>query len=126
MAVLDAEVPIQHRVFVQNTTGARHGQKSEGTHAPAVTRYAYQVYPMHWRNPHTDPIQVEDVARTVTDLLIDVPDPSVYKKRDMVLINGIAFDVQGLPDEAEWGGGTMLFKEYDDMFGGTVHVRRVT
>lgn len=127
MAVLEAEVAIQHRSFVLNTTPVRHGQAAEGTHANPVTRYVYAIYPMHWRNPHTDPITIDEAARTITDLIMDVPDPGPYKKGDIVLVNGFAFDVQGQPELAEWADGLYPFKEYDDMsFGGTVHIRRVT
>lgn len=127
MAVLDAQVPVAHRSFVPNSAPGRHGSAQEGTLSDPVTRYAYQVYPARWQRPVPDPINLEDTGRTITNLLMDVPDPSVYKKRDSVLINGLAYEVQGLPEaEGDWGNGTQLFPEYDDMFGGTVLIRRVT
>lgn len=125
MAVVDAEVPITHRVWVPNGAPGRHGI-DQGQLSDPIDRFAVQVYPLHWRSPHADRPTIEEMSRTVTDLLIEVENPALYKKQDTVQINGVSFEVQGLPDQAEWGGGTMLFPQYDDMFGGTVHVRRVT
>jgi hypothetical protein len=125
--VLQAEIAIQHLVYVPHTgSTGRHGSSQEGTHAAPVTRYAYQIYPARWQRPVPDPINLEDIARTVTDLIMDVPDPSVYKKLDDVLIQGISFQVQGLPDYTGWGDGLQIMSEYDDMFGGIVLVKRVT
>jgi hypothetical protein len=127
VAVLEAEIPVSHRVFVENTSSTgRHGSAQEGTLSDPITRYAYQVYPARWQRPIPDPINLEDLDKTVTDLLMDVPDPSVYKQRDTVLINGVSFVVQGLPDFQGWGDGLQLMGEYDDMFGGSILIKRVT
>jgi hypothetical protein len=127
MAVLDAEVPVAHRVFIPNDgTPGRHGSSQEGTYSDPITRYAYQVYPTRWQRPIPDPVDIESLTRTETNLLMDVPDPSVYKKRDQVQVNGFAFEVQGLPDFGGWGDGMQIMSEYDDMFGGSVLIRRVT
>lgn len=129
MAVLEAEVPVLHRVFIPNVASTgRHGSAAEGALSAPVSRFAYQVYSAHWNKGVTqDPINIEESARTITDLLLDVPDPSVYKKHDEVEVNGISYVVQGLPvADNQWSDNTMPFPEYDDMFGGTVHIRRVT
>lgn len=126
MAVLDAQVPVMHRVFVPNSAPTRHGQTDEGTLADPVERFAYQVYPARWQRPVPDPIDIENYDKTINNLIMDVPDPSVYKKRDQVLLNGIAFDVQGNPSLEDWGDGMQIMPEYDDMFGGQVLIRRVT
>lgn len=126
MSVLDAEVPVQHRVFILNTEPGRHGSSQEGTLSDPIPRFAYQVYPARWQRPIPDPINLEDVARTVTDLVMDVPDPTVYKKQDTVVISGVSFVVQGLPDFMGWGDGLQIMSEYDDMFGGSVLIKRVT
>lgn len=127
MAVLDAEVPVEHYVFTMNTGSGRHGSSQEGTLATVpIKRFAYQVYPARWQRPVPDPINMEDLARSVVDLLMDVPDPTVYKQRDAVHIKGISFVVQGLPDFTGWGDGLQIMSEYDDMFGGSVLIRRVT
>lgn len=123
MAVLDAEVPVMHRVWVPNATPGRHGSAEEGTLADPVPRLAFQVYPMRWQTMHPDQHDTEDAALTTTDMLMDVPDPTVYKKRDSVVVQGLSYVVQGLPED--WGGGQIM-SEYDSMFGGTVHIRRVS
>lgn len=126
MAVLEAQVPVEHRVFTENpaTTG-RHGSSQEGTLAEPVTRYAYQIYPANWTTPRPDPINMENMDNSITNLLMDVPDPSVYHQRDTVLIHGKSFIVQGIPEFDDWGNGMQIMGEYDDMFGGTVLIRRV-
>lgn len=127
MAVLDAEVPVAHRVYVENTASTgRHGSSEEGTLSAPVTRYVYQIYPARWQRPVPDPINIEDLDRSITDLIMDVPDSSVYKQHDTVLIKGISFVVQGLPEFEGWGDGLQIMSSYDDMFGGTVLIRRVT
>lgn len=126
MAVWDAQVVVMHRVFTPNTAPGRHGSAQEGTLAAPVERKVYQVYAARWQRPVPDPIDIEDLTQTVTNLVMDCPDPSIYKKQDQVLINGTAFLVQGLPDlDANWGNGTQMLPEYDDMFGGQVLIRRV-
>jgi hypothetical protein len=128
MPVLDAEVPVEHRVWVQNSGPQQHhGQASEGTYSEPITRYAYQVYPARWQRPTPDPINIEDLARTDINLLMDVPDATVYKNQDQVLINGTAFVVQGNPGFEDWGDGMQLMSVYDDLLGGgQVLIRRVT
>jgi hypothetical protein len=122
----DAQVPIMHRVFVKNTTAGRHGSAEEGTLSDPVQRFIIQVYPARWQRPTPDPINMEDYTRTITNLVMDVPDPKVYKKHDEVLINGTSFVVQGNPDvDANWADGTQIFPEYDSLFGGQVLIRRV-
>lgn len=126
MSVLDAEVPVMHRVFIPNTPGGRHGSATEGTLSDPIERKAFQVYPARWQRLQPDPINVEDVDHAVTELVMDVPDSSVYKQRDTVEINGTSFVVQGLPDFQGWGDGLQIMSEYDDMFGGSVLIKRVT
>lgn len=127
MAVLDAEVPVMHRVWVQNSAPQpRHGQTAEGELSEPVERFVYQIYPARWQRPVPDPINIEDLSRTETNLIMDVPDSSVYKNQDQVLVNGIAFVVQGLPAFEDWGDGRQIMNTYDDMFGGQVLIRRVT
>lgn len=115
-----------HRVFVPNSAPVRHGQAAEGTLADPVQRFVYQIYPARWQRPVPDPINIEDLARTETNLLMDVPDSSVYKNQDQVLVKGKAFVVQANPEFESWGDGMQIMSEYDDMFGGTVLIRRVT
>lgn len=128
MAVWDAQVSVMHRVFTANTVSTgRHGGVREGTLSDPIQRWAYHVYPARWQRPVPDPIDLEDTDRTVTNMLMDVPDPTVYKKLDSVLVNGFQFEVQGFANmEGNWGNGTQMFPSYDSLFGGTVLIRRVT
>ena len=124
MGLLDPQVPVEHRTFVLNTVPGRHGSATEGTLSDPVTRKIFQVYPVGWLKG--DPINVEDPDRTVTDLVMDVPDSTVYHKRDTVTIHGTSFVVQGLPEFDDWGNGLSYRTEYDHLFGGTVLLKRVT
>lgn len=128
--VLDPEIAVEHLVWVPEVDGTgavvtgRHGLV-QGQLQPPVTRMVFAIYPMHWRNPHTDPITTDEMARTLSDVLIDVPDSTIYKKLDHVVISGNDFEVQGQPWDSDWGQD-MPFSDYDDCFGGVVHARRVT
>jgi hypothetical protein len=127
VSLWDAQVVVWHRVFVKNpaSTG-RHGSAEEGTLSDPIERKVYQVYPARWQRPTPDPINIEDLTNTITNLVMDCPDPSIFKTRDQVLINGVAFLVQGLPAvDANWGNGTQMLPEYDSLFGGQVLIRRV-
>lgn len=132
MALWDAQVVVWHRVFMENVVSTgRHGSATEGTLADPVQRKVYQVYAARWQRPTPDPIDIEDATNTVTNLVMDVPDPKVYHKRDTVLIggtdgtDGVSFVVQGVPEvDANWGNGTQMLPQYDDLFGGQVLIRR--
>lgn len=122
MAVLEAEIPVAHRVFVPGGGTGRHGSAQEGTLSDPITRYAYQMYPKRWGTPRNDVTTPEIEAVTSTDMMLDVPDATVYKKRDTVEINGVSYVVQGRPED--WEGAQMM-PEYDGLFGGTVLMRRI-
>lgn len=98
----------------------------EGTYADPITRYAYQFYPARWQRPVPDPVDTEDYDRTVQNMILDIADPSVYKKRDQVEIDGVVYTVQGRPEAESWSNGNQLMSEYDKFFGGQILVRRVT
>ena len=125
MAVLEAQIPVEHRSFVPNTVPGRHGSAQEGSLAEPVTRYVVQVYPANWQSLRPDPINLESLDRNIVDLIVEVPDPEVYKARDTITIRGKSFVVQGQPEFSDFGNGYQMMPEYDDMFGGQVLVRRV-
>lgn len=129
VGILPATISFQHRVW---TPGAAdiHGNPTGALGAP-INRLAIACYPMHFRNPHTDPISADYVARTETDILVDVPDASLFKKLDQLIFamelpfatdTGIAFEVQGLP--VNWGLN-MPIQAFGRLFPGVVHGRRV-
>lgn len=119
MAVLDPDIEVGHRVW--QATGPR----GAGRLLDPVTRYVYSVAPMNAaRGPRTDPIDIDAIARTISDVLLDTAEPEVYSKLDTVLIRGISYEIQGQPEAMDFGS-QMPFSEYDDMFGALVHARRV-
>jgi hypothetical protein len=73
-----------------------------------------------------DPISIEYVERTIVDLILEVPDATVYNKLDNVEVNDgtewQTYSVQGQP--VSWSDG-LPWQRYAQIFGGTVHVRRV-
>lgn len=117
-APFEPTIPILHKIWVAS------GPRGAGEFADPITRYVYSIAPMHWRAPHDDPVDVEAVARTMADILLDTPEPDVYKKLDSVLIHGISFEIQGQPAAMDWNKD-MPMPDYDNMFGAMVHARRV-
>lgn len=126
MPVLPATITIQHQVFT--TTGTDEHNNPIGTLADPVDRSVIGVYQFGADHDHgeVDPISVEYAARTIIDMVLQVPDPTLYKKWDNVLIfdgdNWIAFEVQGRP--VDWRLG-IPWPRYGGLFGGIVHARRV-
>lgn len=115
----DPTIPVLHKIWVPS------GPRGAGDFAEPIPRWAYSVAPMQtWRAPRTDPIDVEALARTIADILIDVPDPEVYKKLDSVLIHGISYEIQGQPESMDWDKD-MPIPDYSHMFGAIIHARRV-
>lgn len=111
-----------HRVFVLDTNTGRHGSAQEGTLSAPIERRAFQIYAKRWGTPRNDVTTTEIEMGTTTDMMLDVPDATVYKKRDTVTINGVSYEVQGRPEN--WADDQMM-PDYDDMFGGTLLVRRI-
>jgi hypothetical protein len=129
LTVLPAKIPIQHQVWVwqvdsQGKQVLDADGNPVGSLAAPVTRYIIGIQQLH--DGRVDPISVEYVERTITDLILEVPDPTLYKKLDRVLVNTtgetVAYEVQGRP--VNWQIG-LPWQHYSKLFGGTVHVRRV-
>lgn len=122
MPIFPASVPIQHQVF--SVTGTDAHNNPVGELAAPVTRYIIGIQQLH--DGKVDPISIEFVERTIVDLILEVPDPKLYKKLDRVLVNNgnewLAYEVQGQP--VSWSNG-LPWQRYAPLFGGTVHVRRV-
>lgn len=122
MPILPATIPIQHQVFTPGGVDAHNNPT--GRLSDPVTRYIIGIQQLH--DGRVDPISVEFVERTITDLILEVPNPRLYKKLDRVLVNNgnewLAYEVQGQP--VSWSNG-LPWQRYAGLFGGTVHVRRV-
>lgn len=123
-APLKAEIPVQHKVWVEDAHKDAHGNTT-GDYAEPVTRYAQAYYPLGWETGAPDVISADYEARLEFNIEMLVPDASVYHKRDLVEINGLAYEVQSIP--YDWSQGLPSFaRGYAEMLGGTVHCRRVT
>jgi hypothetical protein len=122
MTLLDADKDIGHQVCISTGTDS-HGNETFGYPNPPIPRKAIAIYPESWARPRPDPVDVETLARTMTNLLIDVPDATIFKKNDRILIFGKSFRVQN--DPRNWGSDAPFGLDAS-MFGGTVHVERTT
>lgn len=123
---MNPEVVVLHRVFVPNSgPQTRHGMTDEGTLSDPITRYAFQFYPARWQRPVPDPVDTEDYDRSISNMILDTPEPSMYKKRDQIEVDGVAYLVQGRPEAESWSNGNQLMSQYDSFFGGQILVRRV-
>ena len=121
MSVVEANIEVQHQVWTKTGTKDSHN-KDIYVHGPVIPRKVEAIYPLHAR-PRRDPVTVEYEARTETDLLMSVPDATIYNKNDRILIHGKAFLVQN--DPRNWGGDDP-FGFDASMFGGQIHLKRVT
>lgn len=124
-SVLPATIQIQHQVYtVDGGTDARGNPT--GTLADPVNRNVIGFYRLDWAGPHPDPISVDYLARTITELLMLTHEPGVYKKLDRVLLNdgtkNLAYEVQNRP--IPWSAG-FTWSNYSSMLAGEVHIRRV-
>lgn len=121
MGLVAATIPVQHQVWAKTGSKDSHGRDIY-QHGPIINRLVEAVYPLHMR-PRRDPVTVDYEARTETDLLMSVPDATVYNKNDRVTVHGKAFLVQN--DPRNWGGDDPFGFDVS-MFGGTVHLKRTT
>lgn len=122
MSLIDATIPIGHQVAI--VTGQdSHGNDVVGYPNPPIQRMAIAIYPPTFQRAKPDPVTVEEAERTETELFVEVPDATLYKKPDRVLLSGVSYRVEGLP--RNWGSDAP-FGFDAEMFGGTLHVRRVT
>lgn len=122
MPIFPTDVQIQHQVFTPNGTDAHNNPI--GTLAAPVIRNIIGIQQLG--DGRVDPISVDFVERTIVDLILQVPNPKLFKKLDRVLVNNgiewLAYEVQGQP--VSWSNG-LPWQRYASIFGGTVHVRRV-
>lgn len=129
MPVFPASVPIRHQVYLAAVDSSGNqildaDGNPTGALSNSVTRYIIGIQQLH--DGRVDPISVEYVERSIIDLILEVPDPTLYKKLDRVLVNNgtewLAYEVQNRP--VSWAQG-FPWQRYSRLFGGTVHIRRV-
>jgi hypothetical protein len=122
MPVFPCSVEIQHQIWTQTGTDAHNNPV--GSLSDPIVRMIIGIQQLN--DGRVDPISIEYVERTIIDLLLEVPDPTLYKKLDNVLVNNgtewLAYEVQNRP--VSWSNG-LPWQRYASIFGGTVHVRRV-
>jgi hypothetical protein len=122
MPIFPTDIEIKHQIFMVTGTDS-HGNPV-GSLSDPITRFIIGIQQLG--DGRVDPISVEYVERTIIDLILQVPDPTLYKKLDNVLVfNGeewLAYEVQNRP--VSWSNG-LPWQRYSKVFGGTVHVRRV-
>jgi hypothetical protein len=119
--VFPTAIQVQHLVYTPDGgTDARNNPT--GALAPAVIRQVIGFY----RPGSTDPITVEYMARTVSELIMFCFDPTDYNKLDQVLVfdgaQTLAYEVQSQP--ISWATG-YPWRRYAGLLGGEVHIRRV-
>jgi hypothetical protein len=122
MPIFPASIEIQHQIWTATGTDT-HGNPT-GTLSAPIARLIIGIQQLG--DGRVDPISVDYDERTITDLILEVPDPTLYKKLDNVLVNNgiqwLTYEVQGKP--VSWSRG-LPWQRYAPIFGGTVHVRRV-
>jgi hypothetical protein len=122
MPIFPCAVEIQHQVWTQ--TGLDAHNNPIGELSDPIIRMIIGIQQLN--DGRVDPISIEYVERTIIDLLLEVPDPKLYKKLDNVLVNNgvewLTYEVQNRP--VSWSNG-LPWQRYASIFGGTVHVRRV-
>lgn len=122
MPIFPCQVEIQHQVWTQTGTDAHNNPVGELS--DPIPRMIIGIQQLN--DGRVDPISIEYVERTIIDLLLEVPDPTLYKKLDNVLVNNgtewLTYEVQNRP--VSWSNG-FPWQRYKSIFGGTVHVRRV-
>lgn len=123
MAILEPHIPMLHRVWSDTGSKDEHGNTIGGLGEP-IQRYAISIYPASATLSRDDMVSPNVVARTETDIMVDVDDATLYHNRDQLIIAGIAFNVQGEPSLMGWD--TMPIDGYADLVPSGVHCRRVT
>lgn len=125
--VIPAPHKIGHQVWQGTTARDEHGN-TVGSYAPAVPRPAQAFY----QSGTQQPISEEYATRQVYELVVLVPDISVYGKNDRVLVGGTPdgsggytggklYAMDGHP--TDWLNGSP-FEDANGLFGGELHLKR--
>lgn len=128
-SLIPAETFIGHRIWSDAGTKDTHGNKNGTYSSPAIARQAQMFYQAGTQQP----VSPDYAARQVQELIVAVPDPDVYSKRDQVLIGG-----QAQPDGTYVGGRAFFMDGHPENFsdgslmpsvtaglGGQLHLKRV-
>jgi hypothetical protein len=127
LGAFDPTLPITHQIRIPalNEDGtektSNHGNVIY-TFGPPISRFAICFYPLH-KIPHHDTVSSDYVARTMIDFIMEVPDANLFTKDDLVTYRGLKYTVEGFP--FNWGDDNPFGMD-GTMFGGSVHILRVT
>lgn len=101
-----------------------HGNPT-GSFGEPIDRMCIAWFPLSRRTWSIDPVDPNVFARIDNDLHMLVHDASVYHKLDRVVVNGLVYQVEGLP--TDWSAGLPFpAAAYGMLIFGEVHIRRVT
>lgn len=124
MAMLPSLTPIQHLEWIPDGHKDSHGNPT-GAFSEPIDRKCICWFPLSRRTWQIDPVDPNVMARIDSDLHVLVEDPNIYKKLDRVIVNGLMYQVEGLP--TDWGSGLPFQNAaYGMLIFGELHVRRVT
>jgi hypothetical protein len=123
MGIFVPRIPFQHKVYRPDGQRDSHGNRTGGFDPP-VERLAISAYPLMSSTRRDDYVAPDVVARTETDIIIDVEDSSIFKPQDVVILAGVSFKVQGTPQYSSWDH--MPIDGYADIVPSQVHCKRVT
>jgi hypothetical protein len=129
MSTVPAPITIYQKVYVEGAKNA-HGNPAESWDAP-VPRKVQSINELGRRGSSHEIVSPDYLNRIETLLEIGVPDVTLYKPKDIVLIgpgyagsptDGVAFHVEGDLSDKRLGPFPLLNR----ILGGAVRVRRVT
>ena len=122
--MLPALTPITHMVWQPDGGKDKHGNPT-GSYSAPIPRMIIAWFPLARRLWQIDPTSINAPARTDTDIHMLVPDPTTYNKLDRVVVNGLTYQVQGLP--MDWSQALPFANaSYSMLVDGEVHCRRTT
>jgi hypothetical protein len=120
--VYPADIQVQHLVYVPDGGTDSRGNPTGVLDAPVIR----QVIGFYRPGPQPDPISLDYMARTITQLVMLVYEPTLYNKLDQVWAydgaEWLAYQVQNQP--ISWATG-YPWRRYAALFGGEVYIRRV-
>ncbi len=124
MTLFPSLTPILHLVWQPDGGKDTHGNPT-GAYSSPIARMIVCWFPLARRLWQIDPINPNVTARVDNDIHMLVEDSTVYHKLDHVVVDGLHYQVEGLP--MDWSNALPFANpNYNMLVGGEVHCRRVT
>lgn len=125
--VIPNNIMIGWQKWIATADRDTHGNV-KGAYTAAQARPAQGFYQVGTQQP----VSLEYATRQVTELIVMVPDPQTYSKRDRIIVGGSAqddgtyvggkaFEMDGHPED--WLNGSP-FPEANGLFGGQLLLKR--